>query len=212
MSHHYISWVDRRTTLKWLAAAASVATLPALATGATWKINDPGGYGSDPDIMNPTIPWQKMMTARQLEITAKMCDIILPDDGKSPSASAIGIPDFIDEWVSAPYPDQQKDKVIILNGLRWLDDHAKSIFHSDYLALKDEDRLAICRNISGPTADKVPATFFQRLRHLTVEAYYSTETGLKDIGYMGNVPLEEFPGPSPEILNILEIEMKKLGL
>lgn len=212
MSHHYISCVDRRTTLKWLAAAASVTALSPLANGAEWKINTPGGYGSDPNIMEPTIPWQKVMTRDQLRITAKMCDIILPDDGISPAASIIGIPDFIDEWISAPYPDQQKDKVIILDGLQWLNDHARDHYHSDYLTLKDEERLSICKDISTPTAAKIPAAFFQRLRHLTVEAYYSTETGLKDIGYKGNVPLEEFPGPSPEILDILEIEMKKLGL
>ena len=36
--------------------------------------------------------------------------------GSAPSASSLGVPDFVDEWVSAPYPDQVKDRPIILDG------------------------------------------------------------------------------------------------
>ena len=33
-------------------------------------------------------------------------------------------PDFVDEWVSAPYPEQQSDRKVIFTGLEWVDAEA----------------------------------------------------------------------------------------
>ena len=49
------------------------------------------------------------------------------------------------------------------------------------------------------------AKFFARFRDLTAGGFYTTPVGMKDIGYVGNVPLERFDGPPPELL-------RKLGL
>src|SRR5687768_5238563 len=95
--------VDRRTTLKWLCATAAAVNLnwasPAgkLASGAQ-------GYGKDPDLLNPVVPWSRTLTKAQLRLAAAVCDLLLPDDGRSPAASAVHVQDFVDEWVSAPYP------------------------------------------------------------------------------------------------------------
>jgi len=42
--------------------------------------------------------------------------------------------------------------------------------------------------------------FFAFLRRLTSDAFYSSEIGIKDLQYMGNTFLHEFPGcpPVPE--------------
>jgi hypothetical protein len=48
----------------------------------------------------------------------------LPADANSPAASAVGVPAFIDEWVSAPYPDQQQHRGVIRGGLAWLNTEA----------------------------------------------------------------------------------------
>ncbi|HYP15660.1 MAG TPA: hypothetical protein VEQ65_00505, partial [Opitutus sp.] len=52
---------------------------------------------------------------------------------------------------------------------------------------------------------KQPAAFFARFRDLTAGGFYTTPQGMKDLGYIGNVPLPSFDGPPPELL-------KKLGL
>ena len=52
---------------------------------------------------------------------AALCDVVIPADDRSPSASAVGVTDFIDEFVSAPYPDNVRDGKKILEGLAWLD-------------------------------------------------------------------------------------------
>lgn len=49
------------------------------------------------------------------------------------------------------------------------------------------------------------AKFFDRFRDLVATGYYTTAEGMKDIGYIGNVPTKTFEGPSEELL-------KKLGL
>ena len=49
------------------------------------------------------------------------------------------------------------------------------------------------------------ARFFAKFRNLTMGGYYTTDIGAKDIGYVGNVALQTFDGPPPEVL-------KKLGI
>ena len=60
--------------------------------------------------------------------------------------------------------------------------------------------------------DEPTRKFFKRFRALTVGAYYTTEAGFKDIGYIGNVPRTSDPGPSAEVKAVLEREFQKLGL
>ena len=54
--------------------------------------------------------------------------------------------------------------------------------------------------------------FFRRFRYLVIGAYYTTEAGFKDIGYIGNVSRPSDPGPSDEVKAVLERELAKLGL
>jgi len=55
-------------------------------------------------------------------LIALRSDIICPTDDRWPSSTFVGVPEVIDEWVSAPYEVQQIDRGLILNGLQWLVD------------------------------------------------------------------------------------------
>ena len=79
------------------------------------------GTAADPDLVAPVVPWQRTLSTDELESLAVFCDVIIPADERSPSASQVGAPDFIDEWVSAPYPGNERDAVLIRGGLVWLD-------------------------------------------------------------------------------------------
>ena len=46
---------------------------------------------------------------------------ILPKDDYGPAASDVGVLAMVDEWISAPYPQQQADRPVILEGLAWLE-------------------------------------------------------------------------------------------
>jgi hypothetical protein len=115
--------------------------------------------------------------------------------------------DFIDEWISAPYPDQKRDRPIILAGLEWIDADAKSRFGKAFDALDDAQMSAIADDICHEAEAKpglaMAANFFARFRDLTAGGFYSTPEGMKDIGYVGNTPLIEFKGPPKEVLERL---------
>jgi hypothetical protein len=223
--------VDRRTTLKWLAA-----TMAAAYTGCTADdkylgdeipsshgAQPPGlsakpdgvAYGGDPDRMNPVVPWARTMTEGQLRTTAALCDVILPEDDRSPAASAVGVPDFIDEWVSAPYPQQQKDRELILAGLGWLEQQSGERFGSGFASVTELQKTQLLHSIASPskTASAGHAEFFRRFRYLAVGAFYTTEAGVADIGYVGNVPITgEYPGPSEQAMAHLAGVLDQLGL
>jgi hypothetical protein len=162
------------------------------------------GYGTDPKLAKPEkAPWSRILTQDQLTTAAILADYILPASGTAPSASALGVPDFVNEWVSAPYPDQVKDRPVVMNGL-----NALSV---NVLKGSATDRAAALAALPK-SADPAVKAFWKKFRSLTIGAYYTTEAGFKDIGYIGNVPRTSDPGPSAEVKAVLEAQLKKLGL
>lgn len=208
--------IDRRAAIKWmLAAAASVPFLDRAAFAAeavTAPVNSGSGYGRDPDLLKNYKPgevWPLTFNAAQRSAAIALCDTIIPADAKSPAASAVGVPDFIDEWISAPYPGHDKDRVTVVEGLAWLDAESQRRFQADFSSLIFGQRSALCDEIAfTPKAkpeQRNAARFFARFRDLTAGGFYTTPEGMKDIGYVGNVPLATFAGPPPAVL-------QKLGL
>ena len=210
--------MDRRTTLKWMFAAA--ATVPSLQVsfgaeaGALARDVATGqkGYGTDPELMKEWKaggPWPLTLTESGRLTVAALCDLIIPADDQSPAASAVGVVDFIDEWISAPYPQQRGDRDIVLPGLEWIDEEAQKRFGKAFAAITDMQRSRIADDICSAAKAKPAfgnaAKFFAKFRDLTAGGFYTTPVGMKDIGYVGNVPLERFDGPPLEAL-------KKAGL
>ena len=205
--------MDRRSAIKWmLAATATISILERESFAADARGVAAKGYGTDPDLLKNYQPgdvWPLTMTDAQRRTAAALCDVIIPGDSKSPSASALHVHEFIDEWISAPYPDQAKDRPTVLEGLAWIDAESQKRFGANFADLVRKQQALICDDIcyvakAKPEFQKA-AQFFKRFRDLTAGGFYTTPEGMKDIGYVGNVPLPEFPGPPPEVL-------KKLGL
>lgn len=209
--------LDRRTALKWmLTASAALAVGPRALTGAVATAHAAApatkGYGTDPLLNKEYAPgdvWPLTMTDAQRRTTATLCALIIPAEGGVPSAADLRVHDFIDEWISAPYPDQLKDRVTILDGLAWIDAEAQRRFGREFAALDPEQQAAIADDICHAPEAKPEyadaAKFFAKFRDLTAGGFYTTPEGMKDIGYTGNMPLPEFKGPPPEVL-------AKLGL
>lgn len=235
MESHGRFRVDRRITIKWLAATMVAANsgcssnarllgdeippAPAPRDALLGVAGAPGniGYGKDPDLMNPVVPWSRTMTAAQLQTSAALCDLILPADDRSPAASAVGVPDFIDEWVSAPYARQRSDRELILAGLEWLEQQSRRRFGTAFASAEVDRAAELLHGIAHPrqaVAEPVDLEeFFQRFRFLAVGAFYTTEAGIEDIGYIGNAPIAgEYPGPSDEAMAHLAGVLGQLGL
>jgi hypothetical protein len=216
VTHSYTPCISRRTTLKWVAATAAVSGMSGYALAETYafqKTQD--GYGTDPDLLDPVAPWKRTMSKNQLAQVAVLGDLILPATKEAPAPSALGIPDFVDEWVSAPYPEQKADRKVILNGLAWVDEQARQRFRISFIDAGQKQQLQILDDIAVQDINGIKTQqnkFFHRLRYLVLGAYYTTQAGFLDIGYLGNVPLDSYPPPSDEEIAILEKELKKLGL
>jgi hypothetical protein len=225
--------ISRRTTLAWVAGAVAAGAIasPWLLDHTTeaagpdappnWPKPDlppvtAKGYGSDPDLVAPSVPWPLTMSPGQRAQAKTVSGMILPADAHSPSAASLPIDAFIDEWISAPYPQQQEDRVLILSGLAWLDAECKARFGGDFAAAGDTQRRAVFDDIAWRGKVKpgyeLPARFFARLRALVMGGFYSLPEGLKDIGYMGNAPGTTWPGPTPQALAHLDAGLSGLNL
>jgi len=149
--------------------------------------------------LKPSTPWPLTLTPEQREALRIAADLMLPADDHSPSGAALNLDAFIDEWVSAPYPDQQRDRWLILSGLAWLDAESNARFHHAWAAASDSERRAVFDDIAFKGKVKPgygrPGFFFQRLRGLMLGGFYSRPEGMKDIGYIGNTPMQSYPGP-----------------
>jgi hypothetical protein len=208
--------MDRRLAIKWMLAAGGAAMLarPRLLAGQSGGAAAPGGqgYGTDPDLVKPYKPgdfWPLTLSDAQRRDTAALCDVIIPAEGSHPSASAVGVTDFIDEWVSAPYPDPMKDRPVILDGLAWLAAESPKRYGAAFADATAAQRLELCE-LMAPSAEKgsdlhVASHFFRKIRDLTSSGYFSTPVGMRDLGYVGNVPSATFDGPPAELV-------AKLGL
>jgi hypothetical protein len=213
----YVSRIDRRTTLAWLVGAATVGLSGGAAAAPIESyLAAPGGYGTDPKLTHPApAPWPRIMSKAQLQTAALLCDFILPASADAPSAIALGVPDFIDEWISAPYPSQAADRPVVLDGLKWVDDEAQRRYRADLFHTASANRSALLMGLTSTPTDAslaTPHAFFRRFRSLTISAYYTTRPGFKDIGYIGNVPMATYPGPSEAVKAHLDSALKKLGL
>ena len=224
--------LTRRESLKWLGAIAAGVSVPLIhgcdkkpapGTDAHWpELNlqpiTVAGYGTDPNVMQPETPWSLTMTAEQRELTSLIADILVPREGDYPSASEVSVTDVIDEWISAPYPRFQSDRLKILSGLAWLDDESMQRFARKFGEASAGQQLEIIDDIAWEEAESNPrfaqmARVFDGLRRLVMSAYFSSPEGTKDIGYQGNVPLAgDYPGPTPEALEHLDGVLEELGL
>ena len=231
----YRGGLSRRQTLKWFGVLSATVTLPtisgceSLAISAAKMAGDwpeldlepitGEGYGKDPDLVNPPhAPWPLTMPPAQGDITAVLCDIIIPREGEVPSASEVGVPAVLDEWISAPYEAQQSDRGNILSGLAWLDQESTRRFGRIFVEATTAQRLEIIDDIAYEKAESelryaYIARVFDGIRTLTTIAFFASEEGTRDMGYIGNIPIAgDYPGPTPEALAHLDGILDDLGL
>ena len=228
MSDEQIPSMDRREALKVMTAAAATAALadglvpsavdaqhaapagPKPRTGAAAPpVSGPRGTLTDPVLLNAKANWPRLLTTAELATVAALCDMIIPADDKSPSASAVAVPAYINEYVSAPYDWAERALVRVRGGLTWLDVESEKRFSARFVALSVSQKTQICDDICFLANAKpeftAAARFFDQIRDLTASGFYTSDAGMKDLQYIGNVPLASFGPPPPEVL-------KKLGL
>ena len=133
----------------------------------------------------PYVP--KALTGSQFKLLSTLVDMIIPTTD-TPGAAAVGVDRLIDEDIAGDIKPQPKH--VLLQGLSRLDE-------SGFGDLVEADRVKLLQEYSEASGER--GEFFQTLKGLTVDYYYSTEVGLTDeLGYQGNTYLREFPGCTHE--------------
>lgn len=131
-----------------------------------------------------------------------LCQSIIPPEGNTGGAIEAGAPEFIDLLTSENTDYQLK----LRGGLMWLDSACIDRFGRRCLESPPEaqkqilDLIAYRKNIVNDPGLSQGIEFFSFLRNLTADGYFTSEIGIKDLGYIGNKYLKDFPGcpPVPE--------------
>lgn len=204
--------MDRRHSLQWMLAAAALPGLASAGTTPAVKAGSPRGYGTDPNLVKRYRSgelWPLSFDLAQRRCAAALCALIIPADEHSPSAAELEVHLFIDEWISAPYPDHAKDKALITQGLAWLDSESQRRFSHrfDQASSAEQQAIAdeICHRPKAAPEHAEAAKFFARFRDLTAGGFYTTPQGTKDLGFVGNTPSAEFAGPPAAVLKIVGV-------
>nr|WP_294902634.1 gluconate 2-dehydrogenase subunit 3 family protein [uncultured Lacibacter sp.] len=117
-----------------------------------------------------------------------LADIIIPKDEVSGSASEAGVPDFI-EFIVKDMPQHQTP---MRGGLRWLDLESSKRFEKAFVDCDGKQQIAIVDDIAYPEKAKPEmkqgVAFFNLMRNLTATGFYTSQIGVKDLGYVGNQP------------------------
>jgi Gluconate 2-dehydrogenase subunit 3 len=201
--------VSRRDIFKLLAAASAAGAMLPPHLAAQQKVLARGDLW-DPDFLKKNIPWEKPLVDTELATLTVLCDLIIPGDADAPAPSKIGVAEFLNEWIGAPYEKNISDREIIRGGLSWLDTHSISMHEKPFVELAPAQQTGILDSICGSseiTPDLAYGhAFFRKLRALTLGGYYTHSATWKSLGYVGNAPIGgAYPGVPDEIL-------KKLGL
>jgi hypothetical protein len=130
----------------------------------------------------------KFFTAAEMATITLLADIIIPKDEKSGSASDAKVPDFI-EFIVKDIPDHQTP---MRGGLRWLDMQCLNRFGKTFADSSKAQQIELVDMIAYPKKAKPEmaqgVAFFNRMRDLTASGFFTSEIGVKDVGYAGNAP------------------------
>jgi gluconate 2-dehydrogenase gamma chain len=124
-----------------------------------------------------------------------LCEIIVP------GAEQGGAAQFIDT-LSSQNPEMA---AIYTGGIAWLDSAMRKGYGTDFLMAKPEQRtamldtLAYRKNASSHPELAPGFRFFNWVRRMTVDAYYTSAAGIKEIGFKGNGARAEFTVPQDAI-------------
>jgi len=187
--------MDRRKSLKLLATGAVAA--PSILTGCKTEekkvIPETPTFALDrnpAEIENEKrlLAMDKFFTADEMATIGILADIIIPADEISGSATDAKVPDFI-EFIVKDMPEQQ---VPLRGGLRWLDMQCLTRYNKSFKDCNSSQQIEMVDEIAYPKKAK-PAmapgvAFFNKLRNLVASGFYTSEIGVKDIGYAGNKP------------------------
>lgn len=204
--------MDRRKSLKLIATGAMA--VPAVIAGCKTDdkkpdANTPVDSGVAIDRNAEELQYEKSLIAQgkfftdhEMATITVLGDIIIPKDDISGSASDAKVPEFIDFIVR----DMPQHQLPMRGGLRWLDMQCLKRYEKAFKDCNQQQQIEMVDDIAYPEIEytddkgnvvkkgktkpgmKQGVAFFSLMRNLTASGFYTSEIGVKDIGYAGNTP------------------------
>jgi hypothetical protein len=141
----------------------------------------------------------KFFTDHEMATITVLGDIIIPKDEVSGSASDAKVPEFIDFIVQ----DMPQHQLPMRGGLRWLDMQCFKRYEKAFKDCNQQQQIEMVDQIAYPKKAKPEmkqgVVFFSLMRNLTTSGFYTSEIGVKDLGYAGNTP-NKWNGVPDEVL------------
>ena len=135
------------------------------------------------------------LTQAELALLDELSEMIIPADDHSPGARAAKVAEFIDARLAEAW--EPKDRTDWRSGLALVDRLSQDSNKLPFMKASPDQRLAVltrmAQNESNP--QKPEEKFFKELKSRVVQAYYTTEIGIKqELEYKGNTYQNEFAG------------------
>lgn len=148
------------------------------------------------------------LSPHEYQTLERLTDLIIPVENGAPGAVAAGAAAWIDMLLSGN--DQLKERYV--TGLAWLDKAMKPRGAADFVSASPAQQTALLDLIAyrrNQSAELDPGIqFFIWARRMTVDAFYTSEIGIRDIDYRGNTALPSYPAP----VEAINFALKKSGL
>lgn len=190
------SGLKRREALRRLAAGAvGAATLPSwVETLAALARTQAHAHAASSAIgLQDWAP--RVLTAQQNDAVIQLTELIIPETD-TPGARIAQVNRFIDGVLVAARP---ADRGKFLDGLAWMDERSRKLFGKDVAAANTAEQTALLTRLSDEenhaAEDRIGVEFFQAIKSMTINGYYTTEIGLRqELGDDGQLFLLEFSG------------------
>lgn len=141
----------------------------------------------------------KFFNTHDYKTLQALCQAIIPADSDSGGAIEAGAPEFIDLLTSENTEYQR----IMGGGLLWLDSTCSDRYDRVFLdctpAQQKEilDQIAYRNNALSDQSLSQGIEFFSFARNMTADGFFTSEIGIKYLGYIGSAFLKEWPGCPP---------------
>ena len=197
--------MDRRKYLKTLAVGSlGAGVLIACEPGTKEAAEAPKAFTIDRTkeelIREEKLLSETFFDEHEMKTIGILSDIIIPKDGTSGSATEAGVPAFIEFIVK----DMPQHKTPIRGGLKWLDLQCLKRFNADFASCTAQQQIEMVDEIAYPEKAKPEmqqgVAFFNKMRDLTACGFFTSEIGIKDLGYAGNKP-NQWDGVPQDVLD-----------
>jgi hypothetical protein len=146
----------------------------------------------------------KSFTATEFRILERLTDLIIPVENGAPGALAAGCA----AWIDMISSENDQLKKIYKDGFAWVDGAMKTRGAASFIEATSEQQTALLDQIAyrrNQSPELTPGIeFFTWVRRMTVDAFYTSEIGIKDIDYRGNRPMGSYPEPTEQIAYVLK--------